>query len=189
MDNICLFGNQGVGKDTIANILINDHGYVKLAFASKVKDVVSILFGWDRYMLEGDTIESRNWREKIDIYWSEKLEIKDFTPRKALQTIGTDVFRDHFHNDIWLLIIENEIRKLNTNKIVITDCRFENEYEMLKKLGFNMVKVESTIYGDKQNTHTSNQYTNIFEYNNIIHNNKDIDYLKDQINILFNNNN
>lgn len=188
MNRICLFGYQGVGKDTIANILVNEYGYTKLAFATKVKDIVSIIFGWDRKMVEGNTKESREWREQVDEFWSDKLGITDFTPRKALQMIGTDVFRNHFHNDIWTLIIENEIKKLGTEKIVITDCRFENEYNLLKDLGFHMIKVDSTIFGDKQNKHASNQYIDTFEYEKIIQNDYDIEYLKNQTRnlILFN---
>lgn len=139
-----LCGLQGSGKDTVANILINDHNFIKISFASATKDVVSILFGWDRKMLEGDTQESRKEREIVDEWWSNKLNIKDFSPRKALQIIGTDVLRDGFHSDIWISIVEKKIiENLNNGKnIVISDCRFSNEMEMIKKYGGKVVCIK-----------------------------------------------
>jgi hypothetical protein len=134
---IGLCGTQGSGKDTVANILISEYGFVKLTFASTLKDVVAILFSWPRDLLEGLTEESRFWRETVDDFWSEKLSIPSFTPRKALQMIGTDLFRIHFNNDIWINIVENKIgatlkNNPNTN-IVISDCRFANEFSIIKQ--------------------------------------------------------
>jgi hypothetical protein len=68
---IGLCGAQGSGKDTVANILISEYGFVKLTFASTLKDVVAILFSWPRDLLEGLTEESRLWRETVDDFWSE----------------------------------------------------------------------------------------------------------------------
>jgi hypothetical protein len=134
---IGICGFQGAGKDTVGDILVKSHGFVRLSFGSALKDAVSILFGWDREMLEGLTPESRTWREQVDEYWSDKLNDPTFTPRKALQTIGTNVFRDHFHTNMWVDIVENKINqlvKLNPDtRIVICDCRFDNEFAMIKK--------------------------------------------------------
>ena len=129
---IGLCGFQGSGKDTLANILVNDYGYIRLSFAGILKDVVSILFDWDRDKLEGLTEESRLWREAKDEWWSEKL-LRDITPRRMLQEIGTDLFRNNFHCDIWLNCLENKLRKYKNKNVVISDCRFKNEIKMIKK--------------------------------------------------------
>ena len=102
MKIIAICGFQGSGKDTLANILTKNYGYKKLSFGGTVKDVASIIFNWDRKMLEGDTKESREWREKVDVWWSNKLGINNLTPRYILQYVGTDLFRNHFHKDIWI---------------------------------------------------------------------------------------
>jgi hypothetical protein len=65
MNIIGICGPIGSGKDTIADILIKERGYIKLSFASALKDAVSAIFGWDRNMLEGADSESRLWREQI----------------------------------------------------------------------------------------------------------------------------
>jgi hypothetical protein len=135
---IGLCGAQGAGKDTVGGILESKHGFVKLAFASAIKDVLSALFSWPRDMLEGLTKESREWRETPNEYWSAKLAIPDFTPRKAMQIVGTDLLRNQLNKDVWINIIENKIMMLRESdpnvNIVITDCRFANEFDMIQKI-------------------------------------------------------
>jgi hypothetical protein len=126
-----LCGFAGSGKDTLADFLVDNYGFEKFSFSDALKDVLATLFDWDRRLLEGDGLESRRWRETSDESWSKELEITNFTPRKAMQQIGTGVFREHFHENIWALILKNKILKSRVNKIVITDCRFINEFETL----------------------------------------------------------
>lgn len=132
MTIIGICGFSGSGKDTVASYLVENYGYKKLSFASVLKDVVSIIFSWDRNMLEGIDQESRIWREQEDIWWSNKLGIK-VTPRFILQYIGTELFRNNFHENIWSLILERKLTEYE--KVVITDCRFENEISMLRNNG------------------------------------------------------
>ena len=145
MQLVAICGFQGSGKDTVASILIEQHGFVKMSFAGLLKDVVSILFYWNREWLEGITTESRKWRETVDEWWATRLHIPDLTPRYVLQHIGTDVFRNHFHPDIWVAALERKLYLLqkggDVNKIVITDCRFLNEFEMIRKLNGSFVHV------------------------------------------------
>lgn len=136
---IAICGLQGSGKDTIGSYLINTYGFTKLSFAGVLKDIVSILFGWDRTMLEGATQESRAWREQVDPWWSEKLGISNLTPRYVLQYFGTDLFRTHFHQDIWVIAVERQLAKYPN--CVITDCRFPNEIAMLRASGATVIKV------------------------------------------------
>ena len=63
MSIVGIFGKAGSGKDTIANYMIENLGYIKIAFADVLKDIVSVIFSWERHLLEGDTKESREFRE------------------------------------------------------------------------------------------------------------------------------
>lgn len=139
---IGICGLKGSGKDTIAKMLPIE--WKKMAFADTLKDITATLFGWDRFMLEGSTEQSRKWREEVSNYWSKELGIANFTPRLALQTLGTDVFRDHFNQDIWVKVLKHKIINSNDN-IVVTDVRFPNEVEMIKSVGGKIVQV---IRGD-----------------------------------------
>jgi hypothetical protein len=126
-------GLIGSGKDTIADYLCTFHGFKRVSFAASLKDAVASVFGWDRELLEGSTKSSREWREKRDEWWSERLGM-DITPRWILQYWGTEVCRNGFHPDIWVASVENKLRQAKDN-IVITDCRFANEVNAIKTVG------------------------------------------------------
>lgn len=66
MTIIAICGFQGSGKDTLADIFVNKHNFIKFSFASATKDVVSSLLGWERVMLEGNTPEYRDKRNIVD---------------------------------------------------------------------------------------------------------------------------
>jgi len=135
---IGLVGFIGSGKGTVADLLVERHGYNKESFAGSVKDAVSTIFGWDRSLLEGDTIKSRAWREEPDAWWSKRMG-KDFSPRLALQLMGTEAGREIFHSDLWIYSVE---RRINPDKnYVIADVRFPNEIKMIQDLGGKIVRV------------------------------------------------
>jgi hypothetical protein len=139
---IGICGFQGAGKDTMANILIEKYGFIKFSFANALKDIISILFCWPRELIEGDTNESRLWRETVDEWWSKKLNIPELTPRMIMQKIGTDLFRKYFNEDIWVNIIEKKIKDAGIlQNIVITDCRFPNEIKLLRELGGKIIHI------------------------------------------------
>ena len=119
-------GFIGSGKDTIADYLVNVHGFRRESFANTLKDAVAAVFGWDRVLLEGRTKEAREWREQVDPWWAERLNIPKLTPRWVLQYWGTEVCRKGFNDDIWIASLENKLRNSKDN-IVISDCRFPNE--------------------------------------------------------------
>jgi hypothetical protein len=126
-------GLIGSGKGTVADILEKDHGFKKISFADSLKDAVSVVFSWDRALLEGDTDESREWREKRDPWWADRLGYADLTPRWVLQMWGTEVCREGFHRDIWIASIEKKLEDHSKN-YVIPDTRFTNEIDMIQRL-------------------------------------------------------
>ena len=136
---IGLTGFISSGKGTVANILTTEYDFIGDSFASSVKDVCAAIFGWDRQALEGATDDSRQWRETVDLWWSKKLSIDNFTPRMALQMIGTDIMRGYLHDDIWILSLE---RRLTTADTVISDVRFPNEANLIRRLGGKVVSVD-----------------------------------------------
>ena len=133
-------GFIGSGKDTIADYLTNFHGYRRESFANSLKDAVAQVFGWDRTMLEGRTTQARAWREQVDPWWAERLNMPHLTPRWVLQYWGTEVCRKSFHDDIWIAALENKLRN-SKDDIVISDCRFPNEIKSIKDAGGIVVRV------------------------------------------------
>jgi hypothetical protein len=136
---IGLCGFSGSGKDSLATHLVSTRGFIKLSFAGILKDVICTIFDYDREMMEGCTPASREWREQVDTWWASRLRIPHLTPRWLMQHIGTNVFRDAFHTDIWVAALERKLLKYKN--VVVTDCRFPNEIELLKRLGGCMIRV------------------------------------------------
>lgn len=137
---IGICGFIGSGKDTVADYLVNFHGFRRESFANSLKDAVSLVFGWDRELLEGRTKQSREWREQKDEWWSKRLG-REITPRWVLQYWGTEVVRKGFHNDTWVASLENRLRNTKDD-IVITDCRFPNEIKAIKAVGGEVIRIK-----------------------------------------------
>ena len=137
---IGICGLIGAGKDTAADYLVNFHEFKRESFAGTLKDAVAHVFGWDRELLEGRTKHAREWREEIDPWWSERLDMPGLTPRMVLQLWGTEVCRKAFHDDIWIASLENKLRKSPDN-IVISDCRFPNEISSIRRAGGRVIRV------------------------------------------------
>jgi len=137
---IGICGFIGSGKDTIADYLTNFHGFRRESFANSLKDAIAQVFGWDRVMLEGRTKEAREWRERVDPWWAERLDMPNLTPRWILQYWGTEVCRKGFHDDIWIASLEHKLLNSKDN-IVISDCRFPNEIKSIKQAGGMVIRV------------------------------------------------
>ena len=173
MKVIGICGYRGSGKDTIASVLVREFGFIQISFAEVLKKVISVLFGWSYKKLQGLTEEDRKWRTEVDSWWSEKLGF-EVTPVFAMQNIGTDVFRNHFHNDIWILSMErmmmNMCSEQGTDKFVVSDCRFPNEFEWIRKFeGSKIIRVLRPGTGNE--THISenlwmNENVNVEVLNN-----------------------
>jgi len=136
---IGICGLIGSGKGTVADILV-DQGFTKVSFADKLKDGVSTIFGWDRAMLEGDTDESRTWREQRDDFWSAETKM-EVTPRLVLQLFGTDCMRNGFDDGVWVSLLKKTILD-NPGNYVVPDVRFENEIAMLRDIGGEVWEVQ-----------------------------------------------
>lgn len=134
-------GLIGAGKDTAADYLVNFHEFRRDSFANTLKDAVANVFGWDRTLLEGRTKEAREWREQVDPWWAERLNMPKLTPRWVLQYWGTDVIRNGFHDDMWIASLENKMRKTADN-IVISDVRFPNEIDAIHKSGGLVIRIK-----------------------------------------------
>ena len=99
------------------------------------------MFGWNRSLLEGDSQESRDWREQPDPFWTKEIG-KEITPRYVLQKVGTDCMRHGLWDNLWVSLVKQEIEANHWNKYVIPDVRFPNEMKALQDIGGKIVLVE-----------------------------------------------
>jgi hypothetical protein len=140
---IGLVGLAGSGKGTAGDILKREYHFRPIAFADAVKDATSAIFGWSRDLLEGDTESSRIFRETVDPWWAEALDYPTFTPRIALQLMGTEAGRNVFHPDLWVKVVEQKLamHQIMKHHVVITDVRFPNEVASIQEQGGFVVRV------------------------------------------------
>jgi hypothetical protein len=123
-----------------------------LHFADALRDVVEAIFGC-RY-------ETQEEKAAIDTWWQERIREqriergltidrvldgmlgdKDITGRWILQFLGTEVGRHRLHEDIWLYALERRISKSKAPHHIISDVRFDNEAEWVRKQGGFVVQI------------------------------------------------
>lgn len=149
-----LHGPAKAGKDSIADYLIDVHGWgEKISFAGNLKQMCRDIF----FLSETD-VETQAGKEKLFpqpktftqrnlgsvLYWMSRTH-RDFhipkkaisqvnslvgtkleTPRRVLQFIGTDICRELI-SSYHRDIVANQIEKAPDKNYVITDIRFPNE--------------------------------------------------------------
>lgn len=135
---IGLVGLIGSGKDTVAARLVEKHGFKRDSFAKSLKDATANIFGWPRELLEGQTKESREWREQADIFWSQRFK-KEITPRWVLQYFGTEVCRGSMLDSIW---VDSLVARYNGDKTVISDTRFVNEIKTIREQNGKIILIK-----------------------------------------------
>jgi len=188
---IGICGLIGCGKGTVGDILVDDYGFTKLSFADKLKDGVATVFNWDRAMLEGDTVESREWRETQDDFWTRETG-RTITPRLVLQEFGTDCMRHGFDDGIWVSLVKQELVKHPNKNFVIPDVRFPNEANMIKSIHGEVWRVRRgqdpvwmRMYQDigvePKDVHESEWRWAKVDFNHIIYNDLGIDELRSQV--------
>lgn len=137
-----LCGFAGSGKGTVADILVQRYSFKKISFADGVKDATAAIFHWPRHLLEGDTEESRLFREQPDKWWSDKFGY-DVTPRYMLQLMGTEAGRNVFHEDVWIHALDRRLE--DGINYVIPDVRFHNEMEMVRRKGYVVLTLRGEL--------------------------------------------
>ncbi|MFI2242386.1 deoxynucleotide monophosphate kinase family protein [Streptomyces chrestomyceticus] len=148
MRDIALMGRARSGKDTVGARLEARYNYVPLAFADPLKDTVLEIDPWVVYDLGefggkqsirlSDLIEHVGWERAKDEYYE---------VRRLLQSTGQSI-RDR-DPDYWLRLMLSRVdtaRNLG-RPVVLTDVRYPNEADALKRLGFRLVRVERPSLG------------------------------------------
>ena len=133
---IGITGPKQSGKTTLARYIAehSDLYWEIKGFATPLKQIVSILTGVNVYDMDSEKIKSSQLSNITGEDWD------NYTVRKFLQFVGTDLFRKQVHPDIWIRAALRDYDK-NTNWIM-ADVRFQNEVEAIKKLGGKVIKIQ-----------------------------------------------
>ena len=150
-------------KDFVKSTASNEiqSGFKIKKFADKLKDLVCMLIGCTREQLEDREFKEKELGEEWDRVISSDgkvhlpddypdLEYSKLTPRLLLQLLGTEYGREIIHPNIWVNSLMSEYfcvqSDLAPNGIdcpnwIITDMRFPNEMEAVKKKGGITIRV------------------------------------------------
>lgn len=125
---IGLAGYAQSGKDTVAKILIEQYGFKRVAFADKIRE---LLYEMDPPVPVGAGSEKHTvgLQNYVDIYgWD--VAKQNPTVRSMLQNLGVGA-RTVFNNEFW---IQQALIGIHfTDNVVVTDVRFTNEANVIKK--------------------------------------------------------
>jgi len=137
--NVMFVGPMGSGKTFYSNILI-DQGYKRVALADPIKDMerqlergkglVTIALPYINMVPEYGTEEAQLLCDILQNAADMPHELPK--PRARLQYIGTEGGRDMIDQDIWIKILKGTVESEPDTNWVCDDCRFVNEYELLK---------------------------------------------------------
>jgi dephospho-CoA kinase len=148
---IGITGLAGHGKDTIGNILVEQHGYTRAAFADKVREAALAI---NPHVRHGSV--ARRLADLVFVEgWDNAKQSSDV--RQLLQRIGTDMGRNLLGADVWINAL---FRTLDDSKnYVITDVRFPNEVDAIRQRGGEIWRVHRPNYDNGVGSdHESEQF-------------------------------
>lgn len=143
-------GRAGSGKTTGADWALHNHkNCLKMSFASPLKAAARELI--KSTMPKAHPITPAEYLTNRDFKETPIPFLANITPRRLMQTLGTEWGRNTIHPDFWVIILAQKVERLlghsyrqGTIKLqaVIDDVRFENEAEMIRAYGGTIVHVE-----------------------------------------------
>lgn len=117
---ILLRGYSGSGKDTVGKILINKHGFRRFAFADGLKQMIAHEYGCSLA-----TLHSQEGKQEI-------CEETNETWRQVMLRVALEA--KEADPDVFARMCATEIRMAGIpSRVVITDWRFPNECDVLKR--------------------------------------------------------
>lgn len=150
---IAFSGLKSSGKSTAAKFIescLKDYVVHRLSFASPIKKMIT-----DIFCLSNKECYDPDLKDVILDHWN-------VSPRELMQKIGTDLFRKQLSTvcpdltmpaeTIWASNVYCEIKKIEfenkrnniTNSvIIIDDCRFDDEYNVIKELGGIVIRIKA----------------------------------------------
>lgn len=168
---IGLTGYAQSGKDTLAKILVEEHGFVRIAFADKIREFLYEM----NPMVDNVAFEPIYLRDRVD---RDGWEVAKQNPhiRRALQNAGVAA-RKSFGEDFWVQAAFSDVR--HSYNIVVTDVRFKNEADWIKQFENSYIWRVKRSGVEPVNAHVSESEMDGYKADQIFNNNGTVDDLRD----------
>lgn len=161
---IGLSGYAQTGKDTIADYLVSNYGFTRVAFADPIREA---LYKLNPKIKLGEAHRASLSHAVDNMGWEEVKKISEDT-RELLQRLGTEVGRDMFGDDFW---VNQAMKKASQyDKVVFTDIRYLNELQAVLGASGRLLRVVKKDV-NAVNKHTSESDLDSYNFKDIISNN------------------
>ena len=138
---IGLSGYAQVGKDTVANYLVEKYGFVKVSFADPIREA---LYKLNPYVRIGD-MPPTSLSNAVDHMGWEEVKVFSSDTRELLQRLGTEVGREMFGKDFW--VNQGMLRAKEHENVVFADTRFMNEANAIRATGGQVWRIHKQGHG------------------------------------------
>lgn len=170
---IGLVGRARSGKDTVAHHLVEKHGYTRVAFADRMRDAVEALNPMIRLDVDG-LQHICTLKQGLKMYGWEGLKVYSPDIRGYLQRMGTEVGRDMFGENFWVMQAISVANQYE--QVVFSDVRYPNEAERIRDAGGILWRVERDGI-EKSDEHTSEALIETIKVDSVIKNNGTLEEL------------
>jgi hypothetical protein len=171
---IGLSGYAQSGKNTVADILVDNHGFIQLAFADAIRAFVYEINPMVACSPTGylqDLVNLKGWDEA-----KQEPQV-----RKLLQSTGL-AGRTMIDEYLWVALTLSQIKDPQDGRYVITDVRFPNEAAALSSQGGQLWRIERPGV-DAVNDHVSETALDAWVFDETIINDGTIEDLKKKISV------
>lgn len=168
---IGLTGYAQSGKDSVANILVENYGYQRIAFADPIRD---LLYATNPMLKEGYRVKGL-----VDVYGWDRVKVDYPEARRLLQELGVGA-RKVFGDMFW---VKQALRQLEVEgNFVITDVRYPNEAKAIREHQGSQIWRVKRSGVDAVNSHESESAMDGEKVDQIFVNNGTLEDLKVLIN-------
>ena len=175
MEIIALSGYARAGKDEAAKTLVESFGFIQVAFADKLREMLYALdpicgHYYDSknpsFVTVQEVIDKRGWDGYKETEYGSEI-------RRLLQRLGTEAGRQTLWDSIW---IDAAFANLPEDaKVVVSDARFINEFDAVKSRGGRVWRIERPGIGPVNDHPSETEAPTYQHFDATLHNDSTLD--------------
>lgn len=190
---IGLSGFARAGKDEAAAVLVEEFGFVQVAFADKLREMIyalnpiidSTLYGlradgrygvddWEVPVYLQEAIDQFGWSGYKETPYGDEI-------RRLLQRLGTEAGRQTLWDTIW---IDAALTGLPEDaNVVVSDGRFFNEFDAVRDRGGSIWRIERTGVGPANDHASETEAAGYQNFSKVLLNDSTLEEYRDKVRV------